>query len=95
MLNLKALWTSHFSDPMLFLIGCAVLGCAQVFVVNWEPVRRSYLHPFVSSVLRLYLPCSTVTQTENPELWQFSVALYAVMALGFPVAISAVSGPLF
>lgn len=38
MLNLKALWTSHFSDPMLFLIGCAVLGCAQVFVVNWEPV---------------------------------------------------------
>ena len=31
------------------------------------------------------------TQTENAKLWQFSVALYAVMALGFPVAISAVS----
>jgi hypothetical protein len=33
------MWTNHFSDAMLFLIGFGIIGFSQILDVNWTPVR--------------------------------------------------------
>jgi hypothetical protein len=33
------MWTNHFSDAMLFLVGFGIIGFSQILDVNWTPVR--------------------------------------------------------
>jgi hypothetical protein len=35
----KEVWTNHFSDAMLFLVGFGIIGFSQILDVNWTPVR--------------------------------------------------------
>jgi hypothetical protein len=103
------MWTNHFSDAMLFLVGFGIIGFSQILDVNWTPVR--FLTFIVVSLVvlagrlvtalhRIGRSHSLLTfihigfielQEFEPKLWSFVIAVVAVLGVGVPVALGAVS----